>query len=112
MSLAKAEAKINNIDRVVTYGKKDKLELVDKATREVLAKVKLWSWKKLNPAQQGAPTYLFRLAADATTREILPSCDIAFNGTVHDVVNRSEPESVSGIEWTLRTRPTMEVIDA
>ena len=106
MPLSKAEAKINNVNRVVKYGKKDKLELVDKDTREVLATVKLWSWRKLNPIQKGQPSYSFRLAQDTTTKDLLPIHTIAFNGRIHDIVVRDAPDSVSGIEWNLRTSPT------
>jgi hypothetical protein len=111
MSLAKAKAKINNIvHRTVPYGKKDVLQLVDRNTREILADIDLWSWQRLNPTVPGAPTFKFRLTANNETKDLLQSCDIAFNGMVHDVIVRDAPESVTGIEWTLRTSPTNEQV--
>jgi hypothetical protein len=112
MSLAKAEAKINNIvNRVVSYGKKDKLHLVDRNTKEVLVEVRLWSWQSLNPLEQGDPEYSFRLAATPESSEYLPTCLIVFNGRLHDVIVRTPPDSVAGIEWTLKTKPTNELVE-
>ena len=107
MPLSKANAKINNIiNRVVPYGKKDKLEIVDRDTHEVLATVKLWSLKKLNPSQKGETNFLITLAQDPTTAELLPKHVIAINGLVHDIKGRSGPVHTTDTEWILRTAPT------
>lgn len=112
MSLIKARAKLNNIrNRVIPYGKKDTLYLVDRNTYEVLAEVKLWSWKRLNPLQKGGAEFDFRLAATPDTQDLLPSCLIAFNGVIHDIPVRNAPESVNGIEWHFKTLPTNERVE-
>lgn len=111
MSLAKAEAKINNIvNRVVPWGKKDKLHLIDRNTKEVLAEVRLWSWQRLNPIETADPEYSIRLAATPSTEEILASCLLAFNSRIHDVIVRESPDSVNGIEWTFKTKPSNEYV--
>ena len=106
MPLSKAEAKINNVKRIVKYGKKDKLQIVDRDSREVLADIKSWSFSRLNPIQKGAPTFSFILAQDETTKELLPHHLVALNGRIHDVIVRNGPISVSDIQWNLRTSPT------
>jgi hypothetical protein len=111
MALSKVNAKVNNIDRIVEYGKRDILQLVDKSTKEVLADVKLWSWRRLNPIQEGAPTYSFRFVPPVDVLELVPNCVIAFNNRLHDVVVRDKPDSVLGIEWTFKTKPTNETLD-
>jgi len=112
MSLVRARAKINNIrNRVVPYGKKDKLELIDRNTHEVLAEARLWSWKKLNPLDKNFPNIAFRIAATTDTEELLATCDLSFNGLVHDVMSRDAPLSVNGIEWELLANPSNERTD-
>ncbi len=110
MPLSKLDARLINIDRIVEYGKKDKLQVIDSDTREVLTNVKLWNWKKLNPTEQSAPTFKFTFAQDATTRDLFSTCVVAFNGIIHDVLVRNKPESVSGVLWEFRTRPTNEAV--
>lgn len=112
MSLIKARAKIDNIrNRVIPFGKKDRLHLIDRNTYEILAQVNLWSWKRLNPLQKGGAEYQFKITATSETKEFLPSCLIAFNGVVHDVPVRNAPESVNGIQWKLQTLPTNEKVE-
>ena len=111
MPLSKVNAKLDNIDRVVDWGNRDSLELIDRETKEVLATVRLWNWRRLNPIQEGAPTYHFILAQDTDTAEILPTCGIAFNGLIHDIKVRDRPQSVTDIQWHLKTLPTNERID-
>jgi len=111
MPLNKLDARLLNIDRIIQNGKKDTLELVDSNTKEVIASVRLWNWKKLNPAEPTAPTYKFYMAQEPSTKEYLPSCLIAFNGIIHDVPSRSEPESTTGVIWEFRTRPTNEAVE-
>lgn len=109
MSLIKTRAKINNIrNRVLPYGKKDRLQLVDRNSREVIADVKLWSWKELNSLQQDAPEFRFQVAATSETEDVLATCLLAFNGILHDVPVRNAPSSVNGIEWVFLTKPTNE----
>jgi len=111
MSLYKVDSILNNVDRIVQSGKRDKLQLIDPTTKEVIHDVRFWNWRKLNPLEQGAPTYAFKLAQTAGSKEDLPTCGVASNGMVHDIVVRTPPDSVSGIEWELRTRPTNESIE-
>ncbi len=112
MSLIKANAKIANIEkRVLPWGKRDKLQLLDPVTREVLADVKLWYWRQLSPLSETAPTFEFNFAQDTSTADIIPTALIAFNGRVHDVVVRDRPNSVKGIEWVFKTNPTNEFVE-
>jgi hypothetical protein len=108
--LRKVDAKLLNIDRIVDFGNKDVLQLIDRNTHEVLATVKQWTWKRLNPLDKGAPTHKMDLVATPATEELLPICGIAFNGFVHDVVVRDSPDSISDKIWSFRTLATSEKI--
>jgi hypothetical protein len=110
MPLAKVDAKLLNIDRVVQFGKKDTLELVDRTTKESLATVKKWDFTQLNPLDQNAPSFKFIIAETTDTEEYLPNCLIAFNNKIHDVVVRNKPTSRGSTLWEFRTRPTNTVL--
>ena len=113
MSLAKARAKIRSItERVIPYGKKDKLFFIDKDTYEVLDQATIWSWTKLNPLETGDPTFAFTFVAPGSLTEMdLKFCRLAYDGVVHDVVNRDAPISFGAVEWRFKTKPTNERID-
>lgn len=111
MPLNKVDAKLLNIDRVVEVGKKDVLELVDRTTRESLAIIKKWNWKRLNPIQAGAPTYHFKFVVNSETREMVPTCLIAFNSLIHDVKVRDLPDSLTGTICNFKTVPTNEQVE-
>jgi hypothetical protein len=110
MNMQRIDARLLNIDRRIEVGLKDTLQLVDPATREATADVKRWNWRQLNPMTESAPTYEFQLAQDVDIVDLLPTNLIAFNGRLHDVVVRDSPNSVNGIIWTFKTRPTNELI--
>jgi hypothetical protein len=110
MPLSKIDAKIRNIDRIVKFGKRDVLQIVDRNTREVLATIKEWGFKRLNPMQKGAPSFSFYVTPDNTTSELLALHNIALNGRIHDVIVRDAPASLGEVEWTLRTSPTNSFI--
>jgi hypothetical protein len=110
MPITKVEAKLNNIDRIIKYGKKDVLQIVDRDTREVLANVKEWSFKRINPVQKGAPSFSFKITSDSAFEEFLPNHNIALNGRIHDVIVRNAPVSLGEVEWNFRTSPTNSFI--
>jgi hypothetical protein len=110
MPLTKIEAKISNIDRIIKYGKKDKLQIIHRDTKEVLATVKEWSFSRLNPIQKGAPSFSFKITQTNDTRDFLANHVIALNGRIHDVIVRNPPASVGEIQWNLRTSPTNSFI--
>ena len=112
MPLEKADVKLLKIDRIIQYGKKDVLQLVDRTTKEVLADVRNWSMEHVSPATADQePTYYFRLGQTADTVDYLPTCGLALNGVLHTVVDRDNPDSVGGLIWIFHTRPDNERID-
>jgi hypothetical protein len=109
--LRRVDARLLNIDRIVAYGKKDVLQLIDRNTHEVLANVKQWNWKRLNPLDKSAPNHRIDLVSNSAIEELLPVCAVALNGYVHDVVVRDRPISVSDKIWTFRTLATSEKLE-
>jgi hypothetical protein len=108
MPLNKVDATLLNIDRIVEIGNKDILQLVDRSNKEVLADIKRWNFRRLNPIQIGAPTYEFKFVVDVITREFVPTCVIALNGLIHDVVVRDLPDSLTSTICNFKTKPTNE----
>ena len=108
MNMQKIDARLLNIDRRIEYGLKDTLQLVDPVTREVVLDIKRWFWRELSPMAESAPTYAFTVAQDTDNVELLPTHLLAFNGRMHDIVVRDSPDSVGGLIWVFKTRPTNE----
>lgn len=111
MPLTKLDIKLENIDRIVEYGKRDVLQLIDRETKEILATISQWNFKRLNPLQQDGATYQFKILELPTIVDILPTCGIAFNGRIHTVKVRDNPDAKAANMWMFKTLPTNEILE-
>jgi hypothetical protein len=112
MGLGKADAKVENAERKA-FLKGNVLELIDKFNNNtVIGTVRSWNRYKMTTANVGEASFRFLIEErddGICTADNLAKCAVAYNGKVHDVIARDEPE-VGYVLWTFFTAPNGERI--